>query len=233
MFKFWILNLPIIFSLTYENSNVHLSFEEQILTHLFCICGFLYPFICKLFYNWLLLLRPTYLKWDTVMDYNLPSMQVSMALQHFKQSLMRFSASFGRGCQPSPQLLSTDLKQVCSAKPVERQWRRWRPPCLPLLRHVMPPVHTHRVDNSPFELKLLNWSLGGPKLLHLYSALLGLRHGNMANISSKMESNFNLKIHFLSKLLTHNLELSAKNADLLTNSSSYLMEHLFNVLALI
>lgn len=96
---------------------------------------------------------------------------------------------------------------------------------------LMPPVHGG--EDSPFELELLNWGLDDPKLLGLYFALLGLRYGNMANISTKMESNFNFKIHFLSKLLTHNLEISNKNSDLLTNSSSYLLEHLCHVLALI
>lgn len=98
----------------------------------------------------------------------------------------------------------------------------------------MPPLgHTHRVDDSLFELELFNGVLDDPKQLDLYFALLGLRYGNMACISTKTESNFNFKIHFLSKLLTRNLELSNKNAYLLANNSSYLREHLCNILALI
>jgi len=45
----------------------------------------------------------------------------------------------------------------------------------------------------------------------------------MANVSSKVESNFNFKIDIWSKLLTRNLEVPNKNADLLADSSSYLL----------
>lgn len=183
MFKFWILHLPIIFSLTYENTNFHLSFEEQILTHLFCICDFLYPFICELFYNWLLLLRPTYLKWDTIMDYNPSSMQVSMSLQQFKQSRGSHPPS-AWGASPVPNSLVLPWNRCALPNLSSINGIGEGPLACPSSGTSCPPVHAHRVDSSPFELEPLNWSLGDPKLLHLYFALLGLRYDDMANINT-------------------------------------------------
>lgn len=61
---------------------------------------------------------------------------------------------------------------------------------------LMPLVHAHKVDDPPFELKLLNWPLDYPRWLELYFALLGLSYGNMPNVSTKMEYNFNIDIFF-------------------------------------
>lgn len=55
----------------------------------------------------------------------------------------------------------------------------------------------------------------------------------MPNISTKMEYNFDIRIYLLPKLLSLNLEVSNKKDDFLDNSSIYLLEHLYNVLALI
>lgn len=97
----------------------------------------------------------------------------------------------------------------------------------------MPLAHAHKVDDSPFELKLLKCALDYPRLLGLYFTFLGLSYGNMPNVSTKTEYNFNSKIHFLPKLLTFNLEVSNKKDDLLDDGSCYLLEYLYNVLALI